>query len=111
MKGCIFCRIVNRELPAEILYEDDEIAALRDVNPQAPVHVLVIPKKHLATVEDADPQIAGKLIARAAELAKSLGVSEKGYRLVINCREHAGQSVNHLHVHIMGGRWFSWPPG
>jgi histidine triad (HIT) family protein len=111
MKGCIFCRIINRELPAEIIYEDDEIVALRDVNPQAPVHVLVIPKQHLATVEDADPQIAGKLIAKAAELAKSLGVSEKGYRLVINCREHAGQSVDHLHVHIMGGRWFSWPPG
>lgn len=111
MKGCVFCRIVNRELPAEILYEDDEIAALRDVNPQAPVHVLVIPKKHLATVEDADSGIAGKLIAKATELAKTLGISEKGYRLVINCREHAGQSVNHLHVHIMGGRWFSWPPG
>lgn len=111
MKACIFCRIVNRELPAEILYEDNEIAALRDVNPQAPVHVLVIPKEHLPTVEDANSEIAGKLIAKAAELAKTLGVSEKGYRLVINCREHAGQSVNHLHVHIMGGRWFSWPPG
>jgi histidine triad (HIT) family protein len=111
MKGCVFCRILNRELPAEIIYEDEEIAALRDINPQAPVHVLVIPKKHLPTVEDADANITGKLIVKAAELAGSLGISEKGYRLVINCREHAGQTVGHLHVHILGGRWFSWPPG
>jgi histidine triad (HIT) family protein len=111
MRECIFCRILNRELPADIIYEDNEIAAIRDVNPQAPVHVLVIPKQHLSTVEDADPQIAGKLVTKASELARTLGISEKGYRLVINCREYAGQSVNHLHLHILGGRWFSWPPG
>jgi histidine triad (HIT) family protein len=111
MKGCIFCKIIKRELAGEIIYEDDLMTAIRDIHPQAPTHVLIIPKGHIPTIEDADPEVIGKLVAKAAELAGQLKISEKGYRIVINCREHAGQSVYHLHVHLLGGRWFSWPPG
>jgi histidine triad (HIT) family protein len=111
MKGCIFCKILNKEIAGEILYEDDLMTAIRDIHPQAPSHILVIPKEHIPTVEDVSPDLIGKLVAKASELAGTLGISEKGYRIVINCREHAGQSVYHLHVHLLGGRWFSWPPG
>jgi len=111
MANCIFCKIANGELPCRKVYEDDEILAFHDNNPQAPTHVLIIPKKHLPTIEDASPEMLGKLLSKVAEIAKELGISAKGYRTVINCRDHAGQSVPHLHVHILGGRWLHWPPG
>jgi histidine triad (HIT) family protein len=111
MKDCLFCKIANGEKPAKKVYEDDEIFAFHDINPQAPTHILLIPKQHLETIEDASPEMLGKLVAKASEIARDIGISEKGYRTVINCRDHAGQSVYHLHVHLLGGRWFHWPPG
>ena len=111
MKDCLFCKIARGEKPAKKVYEDDEIFAFHDINPQAPTHILLIPKQHLETIEDASPEMLGKLVAKASEIARDIGISEKGYRTVINCRDHAGQSVYHLHVHLLGGRWFHWPPG
>lgn len=111
MMGCIFCRIIERKVKADIVYEDDDIIAINDINPQAPTHILLIPKEHIPTIEEASPEIVGKLINQASQLAKKVGISQKGYRTVINCRGHAGQSIHHLHVHLLGGRWFSWPPG
>ncbi len=111
MRECIFCKIAQHQGKAEIIYEDDEILAFRDIHPQAPIHILLIPKEHIPTIEDASPEIIGKLIRKATELAKQEGISEKGYRTIINCRDQAGQSVYHLHVHLLGGRWFHWPPG
>jgi histidine triad (HIT) family protein len=111
MMGCVFCRIIERKVKADIVYEDDDMIAINDINPQAPTHILVIPKEHIPTIEEASPEIIGKLINQASQLAKKVGISQRGYRTVINCRSHAGQSINHLHVHLLGGRWFSWPPG
>ena len=111
MIECIFCKIAQKKAPANIIYEDDDCLAFEDSNPQAPVHFLVIPKKHIETVLDSDEQILGKLTRLAANLAEQKGVSKNGFRTVINCNRHAGQTVYHLHVHVLGGRWFSWPPG
>jgi histidine triad (HIT) family protein len=111
MTSCAFCKIIERALKADIVYEDDVMLAFKDIHPQAPTHILIIPKEHIPTIEEASPELIGKLVGKASDLAKQLGISEKGYRVLINCREHAGQSVYHLHVHLMGGRWFSWPPG
>ena len=111
MTNCIFCKIIERQAPADIIYEDDDMIAINDIHPQAPTHILLIPKKHIPTIEDASPEMLGKLLAQGTQLAKKAGISEKGYRTIINCRDYAGQSVAHLHVHILGGRWFSWPPG
>jgi histidine triad (HIT) family protein len=111
MRDCIFCRIASRNLKAEVLYEDESCLAFEDINPQAPVHFLVIPKKHIASNLDADEKILGTLLFRAARLAESKGLDKDGFRTVVNCRRHAGQSVDHLHVHVLGGRWFTWPPG
>ena len=114
--SCLFCRIVEREVPAKIAYEDDEILAFHDVAPQAPVHVLVIPRQHVATISDvpADgpaPSMA-HLFAGVARTAHALGLSSAGgYRVVVNCGERAGQSVWHVHVHLLAGRSFAWPPG
>jgi histidine triad (HIT) family protein len=104
---CIFCKIVNREIPANILYEDDVILAFEDVNPISPVHFLVIPKMHIPTFDDVqeeDRELLGRMLLAASKLARDKGVAEDGYRQVINCREAAGQVVFHLHVHILGGR-------
>ena len=111
MCNCIFCQIAKHQKKADIIYEDDTILAFRDIHPQAPIHILLIPKEHIPTIEEASPEILGKLLSKAAELAKKEGISAKGYRTVINCRDQAGQSVYHLHVHLLGGRWFHWPPG
>jgi len=111
MNKCIFCRIIERSLPAEFVFEDDNLIAIRDINPQAPVHVLIIPKAHYPTIEDAPPAVLGEMCARAARLASDLKISSSGYRTVVNCRDHAGQTVMHLHLHLLGGRWFHWPPG
>jgi histidine triad (HIT) family protein len=110
----IFTKIINKEIPAQIVYEDEKCLAFRDINPQAPVHVLLIPKREISTMNDvkpADAELFGHLFTRAPEIAKQLGVAENGYRLVINTNEHAGQTVPHIHIHIIGGRELQWPPG
>lgn len=110
---CLFCRIVAREIPAEIVHETDTTLALRDINPQAPTHVVVIPKAHLASAVDlaADPALSSAVLATGAEVAQREGVAESGYRLVFNTGPDAGQSVFHVHLHVLGGRSLNWPPG
>jgi len=107
---CIFCRIVAGEIPGEIIYQDEEVIAFRDINPQAPIHLLLIPRKHipsLAHLSEAGSSLIGHMVAIANQLAKKEGVSESGYRLVINCGEEGGQLVPHLHLHLLGGRRLS----
>jgi histidine triad (HIT) family protein len=108
---CVFCKIAQKKAPAKILYEDEDCLAFEDSNPQAPTHFLVIPKRHIETILDADKEILGKLTKMGAKLAEERGISNDGFRTIINCNRRAGQTVFHLHVHVMGGRWFSWPPG
>jgi histidine triad (HIT) family protein len=111
---CLFCKIVEKKQPAKILYEDDDVLAFEDISPQAPTHVLIIPKKHIATTNDievSDLKLVGAVVYRASELAKELGIAERGYRLVFNCNQHAGQAVFHIHCHLLGGRRMQWPPG
>jgi histidine triad (HIT) family protein len=110
----IFKKIIDREIPAEIIYEDEYCLAFRDINPQAPTHVLVIPKQEIATLAGAtteDHPLMGHLLLKAAEIARTEGLEEKGYRVVINVGPHGGQEVYHLHLHVLGGRPMSWPPG
>ena len=110
----IFTKIINKEIPADIVYEDDICLAFKDINAQAPVHLLVIPKKEIesmATVEDSDKEILGHLMLKASQIAEEQGLSESGYRLVANTNGDGGQSVYHLHIHILGGRKLTWPPG
>lgn len=110
----IFQRIVAREVPAEIVYEDDEVLAFRDISPKAPIHVLIIPKHHIPRIDHARPEdqsVLGHLLLKAAEVARQLGLAESGYRLVINNGPNGGETVPHLHCHILGGRPLGWPPG
>ncbi len=110
----LFEKIVNREVPAQIIHEDDRCVAIRDINPQAPIHVLVIPKKvipRLGEATEADETLLGHLLLTAAEVAKREGIAENGYRVIVNQGWHAGESVPHLHVHVLGGRQMKWPPG
>ncbi|NLG79087.1 MAG: histidine triad nucleotide-binding protein [Firmicutes bacterium] len=112
-RECLFCKIASRELPADVVYEDDQALAFRDINPQAPVHVLVIPKRHvssLAELAEPDEALMGHLLTVATRLASKLGVGD-GFRVVGNCGEKAGQSVFHIHLHVLGGRRLGWPPG
>ena len=114
MTDTIFSKIVRREIPADIVYEDDDVLAFRDLNPQAPVHVLFIPKRAIATLDDAsvaDAELLGKLLLAAAAYAKEQGLAKDGYRTVINTNTHGGQTVFHIHVHLLAGRQMSWPPG
>lgn len=114
MSDTIFSKIIRREIPADIVYENDEVLAFRDLNPQAPVHVLFIPKKPVATLNDAangDAELLGKLLLACADYARQQGFAEQGYRTVINCNEDGGQTVFHLHVHLLAGRRLHWPPG
>ncbi|MFA0758063.1 MAG: hypothetical protein PVTTEEND_001436 [Candidatus Fervidibacter sp.] len=114
LQECIFCRIVAKEVQSDIVHEDDEIVAFRDINPQAPVHVLIVPRKHIPTLNDAPPEdqpLLGKLLLVAQQLAQKLQVADSGYRLVLNVNRGAGQSVFHIHLHLLGGRVFHWPPG
>lgn len=114
MEECLFCRMVAGEIKPDTVYEDDEMLAFRDINPQAPLHVLVIPKRHIATSNDLtaeDAGLVGRLVLAARRIAAEEGVDEAGYRLVINCNAGAGQSVFHVHVHLLGGRRLGWPPG
>jgi histidine triad (HIT) family protein len=110
---CIFCGIVEGSVPSDKVYEDDKVVAFRDINPAAPVHVLVIPKKHIPSVLEAaeEPELLGEIVAAAAKVAKKLGLAEKGFRLVNNCGEQGLQTVYHIHFHLIGGRQLSWPPG
>jgi histidine triad (HIT) family protein len=112
MEGCVFCDIVNGTIPCRKIYEDDDFLAFHDLSPQAPTHFLVIPKRHVAalTDEDAAP-VAGGLLGKARELAIRLGCAERGGRFVINCKSDGGQTVNHLHIHVLAGRALGWPPG
>jgi histidine triad (HIT) family protein len=112
--ACLFCKIVAGQVPAQIVYQDDKVVAFRDVRPVAPTHVLVVPRAHFAGLNDAEPEhhaVLGHALATTAKLAAELGVDQAGYRTVINTGTRAGQSVFHLHVHLLGGRDFGWPPG
>lgn len=111
---CIFCRIIKGELPANILYQDEQVVAFRDIHPQAPTHILIVPTQHIPTLNDlqeAQQSLVGKMLLVATQLAQKEGIAKRGYRLVINCLEEAGQAVFHIHLHLLGGRAFGWPPG
>jgi histidine triad (HIT) family protein len=111
---CPFCQIAAHERPASIVYEDDRLVAINDINAQAPMHVLVIPKRHIATLNDlqeADQALIGEMIRRGAAVAAERGFAERGYRVLFNCNREAGQTVFHLHLHVLGGRRLGWPPG
>jgi len=112
MEDCLFCKIINKEIPASIIYETDDVTAFNDIAPQAPTHILIVPKQHIKSTEYITEQnsgIAGRLVAAASKIAKDLNL--EGYRLVFNCNEIAGQTVFHLHCHLLGGRAMKWPPG
>ena len=114
MNDCLFCKIANGTIPAKMVYEDDMVVAFDDINPQAPHHKIIIPRKHIATINDAeasDSQLIGHMVHVAANLAKKLNIAEPGYRIVMNCNAQAGQTVFHIHFHLLGGRQMTWPPG
>ena len=114
MSDCLFCRIAAGQIPAAIVYQDDRLVAFRDINPQAPLHVLIVPRRHIATLNDltaAEDSLVGEMIRRAATIAGQRGHAEAGYRTLLNCNQDAGQSVFHIHLHLLAGRSMSWPPG
>lgn len=114
MKDCLFCKIATKKLPSDILYEDEKVIAFSDLTPQAPQHKLIIPKKHISTLNDLtadDTAIAGQLFFAAQMLAKKLNIADSGYRVVMNCNEQGGQQIFHIHLHLLGGREMQWPPG
>ena len=114
MSDCLFCKIINKQIPANIVYENDDVSAFEDVNPQAPFHVLIIPKKHISTINDLDESnstVISKLYLAAKEIAQSNNFADEGYRVVMNCNALAGQTVFHIHLHLLAQRALSWPPG
>ncbi|HLI26164.1 MAG TPA: histidine triad nucleotide-binding protein [Chloroflexota bacterium] len=114
MTDCLFCRIVSGELTSSVVYHDEQVTAFRDIRPQAPTHILIVPNEHLTSTEEVRPEhipLMGRLIHLAGELARQEGIAASGYRLVLNTGPDAGQSVGHLHLHLLGGRRFGWPPG
>lgn len=114
MENCIFCRIVQKEIPSAVLHEDEETLAFKDINPQAPLHAVIVPKRHIEKVSEMTEEtiaILGKLVLVGNRLARKEGFSERGYRFVINCNRDGGQTVYHLHLHLLAGRPFRWPPG
>lgn len=114
MENCIFCKIAAGLIPSNKVYEDESIFAFRDINPEAPVHILIIPKKHISSVNDLEPgdeELIGEIFITAKKIAKDEGISESGFRIVTNCGRDGGQTVPHLHFHILGGRNLKWPPG
>jgi len=114
MDECIFCKIVNKEIPAKVVYEDDRIVAFDDINPQAPVHVLLIPKEHFVSLNDIPEEkkeLLGHIMSKARQVAQEKGVKESGYRIVLNTARDSGQDVLHIHFHVLGGRRMTWPPG
>jgi len=111
---CLFCRIIAGEIPSSKVFEDGDLFAFNDINPQAPLHVLIVPKKHIATTNDLsadDEDLVGKLVRRAAAIAAEKGYADRGYRTVLNCNREAGQTVFHIHLHLLAGRHLTWPPG
>ena len=113
-EGCVFCQIINKEIPAAVVYEDDLILAFKDINPQAPVHVLLIPKDHFASLNDMPDEkkdIIGHIFTKARDIAAEMGIKERGYRIVLNTGPESGQDVFHIHYHLLGGRRMTWPPG
>jgi len=111
---CLFCKLVKGEIPAQIIYRDDLVIAFDDISPKAPHHKLIVPHKHIATLNELHPEdneLIGHMVLTAKKLAKNLNIDEKGYRLVLNCNEQAGQTVFHIHLHLLGGRVLTWPPG
>lgn len=113
--GCIFCRIADGQIPATLIYKDEDAVAFRDINPQAPVHALVLPRRHFADLPAllaaGEARLAGKLLDVVGQVARDLGLGEQGFRVVVNTGEHGGQTVPHLHLHVLGGRHLGWPPG
>lgn len=114
MSDCLFCKMAAREIQPDVVLETDDLLAFRDINPQAPTHILIVPKRHISTINDLsaeDAELVGKLYLAAKEIARQEGLSERGYRTLINCNAEAGQTVFHLHLHLLGGRAMGWPPG
>ncbi len=114
MSECLFCKIIARTIPAALVYEDELVVAFNDINPQAPTHVLVIPRQHVASIaelQDSDVGLLGRVVLAGIKIAKLKGIADAGYRFVVNTGEHGGQSVFHLHLHVLGGRHLAWPPG
>jgi histidine triad (HIT) family protein len=114
MSDCLFCGIVEGKIKGDVVYRDDSVVAFKDINPKAPVHILIVPVKHIATLlelEDEDRELVGEMFSVANRLAEQQGISQEGFRVVANCGAHAGQTVFHVHCHLLGGRHFSWPPG
>ena len=111
---CLFCKVIKRNIPSEIVFEDDDLMAFNDIAPQAPIHKLIVPKRHIATLNelnDSDDQLIGKIIRSAAKIARDCDVAEDGYRTVFNCNGEGGQTVFHIHCHLLAGRQMAWPPG
>lgn len=114
MSDCLFCRIVRKEIPASVVYEDDDLLVFNDINPQAPLHALVIPKRHIATLNELSSQdeaLVGQMVRRAAAIAREQGYADRGFRTVFNTNAEAGQTVFHIHLHVLAGRGLTWPPG
>lgn len=114
MSDCVFCRIIEKKMPSKIVYEDELSLVFEDINPQAPVHMLVIPKKHIPTLlalKEEDDHLVGHLLKVANKIARDKGISERGFRVVTNCNPESGQTVYHIHLHVLGGRYMHWPPG
>ncbi|MGI6698475.1 MAG: histidine triad nucleotide-binding protein [Clostridia bacterium] len=114
MSDCIFCKIASGDIPGDVVYQDDRVIAVNDIDPKAPVHILIMPKKHIPSlneIDDSNKDIMAHILTVAANLAKAKGVAEKGYRIVNNCGVQGGQSVEHIHFHLLGGRSLAWPPG
>lgn len=114
MSDCLFCGIAAGDVDAEIVHEEDDVVAFDDINPQAPTHVLIVPREHISTINDVEPAhhvLLGRMVELAGEIAADRGIAESGYRLVFNCNRGAGQSVFHIHLHLLGGRAMRWPPG
>ena len=114
MSDCLFCKLVAGEIPAKIVFKDEHLVAFQDINPQAPMHVLIVPRRHVATLNDlsdTDDALVGEMVRRAAAIASEQGYAQRGYRTVFNCNADAGQTVFHIHLHVLGGRPLTWPPG
>lgn len=114
MEDCIFCKIISKDIPATVVYQDELITAFEDINPKAPIHILIIPKKHFASLNEIpedQKNLIGHLFLKAREIAREKGIADKGYRLVLNTGRDSGQDVHHIHFHLLGGRQMSWPPG